>query len=261
MEDIRRRDRILFWREAAGALRILLSAILVAFAFMGMREQPLVFAGAVVAIVAAHLAHSWYESQNRRFADPELAAMWNGCQDRLTRFEQALREMGRERAGDLSEMPHTIRSVGQSLYAALRRADMVIEEVQRTEKDLLDAPPVWMAHMKGDPQAVELYRVADRNIHEYRHQYTAVMAGVRRTEAQAAVFMTTVDALRMKILGYRLVGRDPDMNSHEYLTTLAEVRLQLQSIDTALEELDLGFYPRTVHQESGRSSISDSVSS
>jgi hypothetical protein len=72
------------------------------------------------------------------------------------------------------------------------------------------------------------------------------MAGVQRTEAQSAVFMTTLDTLRMKMIGYRLVGRSPELSSHDFLEALAEARAQLQSIDTALEELDLGHYPKTV---------------
>ena len=58
--------------------------------------------------------------------------------------------------------------------------------------------------------------------------------------------MTTVDTLRMKMLGYRLVGRSPELSSNDFLSALAEARAQLQSIDTALEELDLGHYPKTI---------------
>ena len=36
------------------------------------------------------------------------------------------------------------------------------------------------------------------------------------------------------------------MSSHDFLEALAEARAQLQSIDTALEELDLGHYPKTI---------------
>jgi hypothetical protein len=72
------------------------------------------------------------------------------------------------------------------------------------------------------------------------------MAGVQRTEAQSAVFMTTLDSLRMKMIGHRLVGRGPELSSQDFLEALAEARAQLQSIDTALEELDLGHYPKTI---------------
>lgn len=72
------------------------------------------------------------------------------------------------------------------------------------------------------------------------------MAGVQRTEAQCAVYMTTLDTLRMKMIGYRLVGKSPEMSSQDFLEALAEARAQLQSIDTALDELDLGHYPKTI---------------
>jgi hypothetical protein len=36
------------------------------------------------------------------------------------------------------------------------------------------------------------------------------------------------------------------MSSDDFLVALAEARAQLQSIDTALEELDLGHYPKTI---------------
>jgi hypothetical protein len=88
-----------------------------------------------------------------------------------------------------------------------------------------------------------LYQLADRNIAEYRGHFAAVMAGVQRTEAQSAVFMTTLDSLRMKLIGYRLVGRSPEMANQEFLESIAEARAQLQAIDTALDELELGQYP------------------
>ena len=58
--------------------------------------------------------------------------------------------------------------------------------------------------------------------------------------------MTTLDTLRMKMLGYRLVGKSPEMPAQDFLEALAEAKLQLQAIDTALEELDLGQYPKQI---------------
>jgi hypothetical protein len=110
---------------------------------------------------------------------------------------------------------------------------------------MLAQPPVWQA-AAHDPQSKELYRIADKNIAEYRSHFAGVMAGVQRTEAQSAVFMTTLDTLRMKMIGYRLVGRSPELGSSEFLDALAEARAQLEAIDTALEELDLGHYPKTI---------------
>jgi hypothetical protein len=163
----------------------------------------------------------------------------------MARFEEVLRRMRKAQLAELREMPKTIRGLSKSLYAALRRADIIAQEVEATESGMLSRPPVWQASSR-DAQSNELYRIADKNIAEYRSHFAGVMAGVQRTEAQSAVFMTTLDTLRMKLIGYRLVGRSPEMQSQEFLEALAEARAQLQAIDTALEELDLGHYPKTI---------------
>ena len=56
--------------------------------------------------------------------------------------------------------------------------------------------------------------------------------------------MTTVDALRMKLLGYRLAGKSPEAPHHEFLTAIAEAKLQFQAIDRALDELDFSLLPK-----------------
>lgn len=197
------------------------------------------------AVVLFWITTSYSTSVGKRFMSKRHAAMWNGCQDRLNRFEEVLRKMRKDQVANLSEMPSTIRRVGKTLYRALRRADMIANEVEKTEKDLYNAPPIW-ATPSNDAQSKELYRLADKNIAEYRQQFAGVMAGVHRTEAQSAVYMTTLDTLRMKMLGYRLVGKSPEMSSYDFLEALAEARAQLASIDTALEELDLGHYPKNI---------------
>jgi hypothetical protein len=58
--------------------------------------------------------------------------------------------------------------------------------------------------------------------------------------------MTTLDTLRMKMLGYRLVGKSPELSSQDFLEALNEAKLQLSAIDTALEELELGPYPQMI---------------
>jgi hypothetical protein len=174
-----------------------------------------------------------------------MQSLWNGCEDRLGRFEEVLKKTRKEGVADLQEMPNTIRGVSKSLYLALRRADIITTEISATESGMLSQPPAWNASAQ-DSQSKELYRIADKNIAEYRTHFAGVVAGVQRTEAQSAVFMTTVDSLRMKLIGYRLVGRNPSLHSQEFLEAIAEAKLQLQSIDTALEELDLGQYPKNI---------------
>jgi hypothetical protein len=211
--------------------------------FGSLQNSSLMMLGFAIILVVASTAYT--ESMKRRFKSPRMRALWSGCEDRLKRFEEATKRMRKEQVADLKEVPKTIDAVANNLYVALRRADTISHEIQQSEKDLYSAPPVWVKQ-STDAQSQELYRLADRNIAEYKAQFAGVMAGVERTEAQCAVFMTTLDTLRMKMIGYRLVGRSPEMNSHDYLESLAEARAQLQSIDSALEELDLGHYPKMI---------------
>lgn len=190
-------------------------------------------------------ATAYNASKQKRFHSKRFEAMWGGCKDRLARFDDVLGKMRREQIADLSEMPKTIRRVGDNLYLALRRADMITVEVNKTEKDMYGGPPIWQSP-SNDPQAKELYRIADKNIAEYRQQFAGVMAGVHRAEAQSAVFMTTLDSLRMKMIGYRLVGKNPEMSSQDFLEALGEAKLQLHAIDQALDELDFSQMPQMI---------------
>jgi hypothetical protein len=246
MDDIQRQDLRLFVRELLSFWRLLFTGC--ALLFFGLTPVLPGFAWRFTigfVVLCVWLATSYSASEKKRFIHKRHQALWNGCVDRLNRFEEVLRKMRKDQVADLHEMPNTIRRVADSLYKALRRADIISDEVQESEKGLYNAPPIWTAS-PSDPQSKELYRIADKNIAEYRQQFAGVMAGVQRTEAQSAVFMTTLDTLRMKMLGYRLVGRGPELPSGEFLEALAEARAQLESIDTALEELDLGHYPKTI---------------
>lgn len=252
MDEIRRQDMRLFAREALSPWRLVAYFVALALAYNVGRQwgvfdsQAYRFAITVPAfLIAASLYSAYSNSVRKRFRNPRMRALWEGCQDRLTRFDETVKRLNKHQQIELREMPNTIRKVGSSLYTALRRADNVAHEVQTSERGLYAQPPVWKA-APGDAQSKELYRLADKNIAEYRAHFAGVMAGVERTEAQAAVYMTTVDTLRMRMLGYRLVGNRPEMNSQDLLESLAEARTQLQAIDTALEELDLGHYPKMI---------------
>lgn len=248
MEDIRRQDQLLLRRELLSPSRLMLLGI--AGLFLGILYR-VGFANPAYLLIAAAMAGLLYfydsreHARRRKWHNPRFRALHEGCQDRLARFEEVLKRLRKDQIADLREMPKTMRSVSESLYVALRRADIIAHEVLQSERGMQDKPPTWVAGAT-DPQSMELYRLADRNIAEYRQQFAGVMAGVERTEAQSAVFMTTLDSLRMKMIGYRLVGRRPEMGSQDFLEALAEARLQLQSIDQALEELDLGHYPRNI---------------
>lgn len=246
MEDIRRQDRILFRRELLRAGPLFVTVIAAwSFGFVvHFYSWPWALAFGATPIIA-HLITSWNRSVQARFKSKRYQAFWNGVQDRLERFEEVLAKMRKEHIADLQEMPKTMRSVAQSIYAALRRADMINDEVFKTEMGVLHRPPSWDAG-GNDPQASELYRVADKNIAEYKQHFAAVMSGVQRAEAQCAVYMTTVDTLRMKMIGYRLVGKQPDLSSQDFLMAMSEAKLQLQAIDQALEELDFRHVPQMI---------------
>lgn len=247
MDDITRQDLKLFRKELLQPWKVLALGVAEAFLWTLPLWMQAYSTKALISsfLIVFWVANSYSTSIAKRFYAKQYAAMWNGCQDRLQRFEEVLRKLNKDQVSNLSEMPATIRRVGRTLYRALRRADIISHEVAHTEKDLYGGPPVWTSTSQ-DPQSKELYRLADKNIAEYRQQFAGVMAGVHRTEAQTAVYMTTLDTLRMKMLGYRLIGKSPEMSSHDFLEALAEARAQLQSIDTALEELDLGHYPKTI---------------
>ena len=48
------------------------------------------------------------------------------------------------------------------------------------------------------------------------------------------------------MLGYRLVGKDTETPTQDFLAALTEARMQLDSIDKALDELDLTPFPKTI---------------
>jgi hypothetical protein len=185
-------------------------------------------------------------SKMKRFDNKRFAGLWTSIQERQRRFHDAIKASRKANIAEFSELPKTIDSVAESLYLALRRADIVSSEVIKSEGALGHQFPVHTHNVGNDPQAKELFRIADKNIAEYRSNFGAVMASVQRTEAQAAVFSTTLDNVRLKMLGYRLTGKQPSMSSQEFLETIAETKMQLRSIDMALDELELTPFPKTI---------------
>ncbi len=246
MDDIKRLDQRILLKELFQPWTLLCGGGLsVLWITIAIQERMPYFLLAFVITICVYLNYCWNAAERKKFQNKRLEALWNGCKDRHKRFEDVLKRVRRDQIADLQEMPTTVQRVGVTLYAALRRADVIMSEIHLTEKGLYNQPPVWAA-AASDPQSKELYQLADKNIAEYRAQFAGVLAGVQRTEAQSAVYMTTLDTLRMKMLGYRLIGRAPEMNSSDFLNALAEARAQLHSIDQALDELDLSHYPTTI---------------
>ncbi len=244
MDDVQRQDRRLFRHELWEPGRFVVAVLAVLGSLMIAKSVPgfYLFPPLILAWVGYV---SYQASKRKRFIDKRYLALWRGCEERLEKLDEVMKAMRREQIADLKEVPRTVQGVGEALYRALRRADMIAHEVSKTEHGLSSPPPLWSSP-SSDAQAKELYRIADKNIAEYRYHFAGVMAGVQRTEAQSAVFMTTLDTLRMKMIGYRLVGRSPEVSSLEFLQALSEAKLQLQAIDQALDELDFSQFPTTI---------------
>jgi hypothetical protein len=247
MHDIKRRDRKVFLKELVTLRRILVIMVVAALVSLAAQGQadPGGLLACAAALVGAVVYSAHVASVPKRFYSPKFLYLWEAVQERHVRLKRALRQLSRRGIADLAELPVTIEAVVRELYVALRRADMIENEITNSEGWLLVQPPV-PGIVTHDRQAQELYRIADKNIAEYRQRFQAVMAGVERTEAQAAVMTTTLDTLRIKMLGYRLVGRDPEAPTQDFLEAITEARMQLDSIDKALSELELSPFPKTV---------------
>lgn len=242
MDEIRREDKKLFMKEILRPSTIAATVgymVIVGAMLAGSQPNPVMALALFLAGPVFIGLRAYSRSVDKRFIHPRFGELWEGCRDRHARFDAVLTQMRRERVADLQEMPKTIRKVAEALYIGLRRADLITDDVRRTEHDVVNKPPAWGAASQ-DRQAQELYQVADRNIAEYRQQFAGLMAGVQRTEAQAAVFMTTLDSLRVKMIGYRMVGRSPELSHPDFLSAMNEAKVQLHAIDRALEELDFG---------------------
>lgn len=245
MDDVARQDRRIFFKELLKVDRIFAWGLITAFTIWLFLKihVPVGFAGLPLLFWALQ---SYSKSIQKRFIHKRYQSLWQSCEERLARFHEAVRQMRKNDLAEFSEMPKTIEAVGRALYLALRRADLVFQEVATSEGWMIGKPPPATGATPNDPQARELYRIADKNIAEYKHQLSGVMGGIQRTEAQAAVYTTTLDTLRVKMLSYRLTGRKPELSSQEFLESLNEAKLQLEAIDKALDELELSPFPKMI---------------
>lgn len=241
MNDIKQRDKELFLKELFSFGRLFLVGSLLFLVIINQTRGPWLLLLLAVAGVCAMTAYT--RSVEKRFKNRRFLLLWAACKDRLKRFNKAFSDSTKDGVVELQELPKTIVDVGSNLYVALRRADIIIDEVSASEGWLV--PPKGQAGpISPDQRTQELYLLADKNIAEYRQNYQGVIARVERTEAQAAVFTTTLDTLRMRMLGHRLSSSSPELDHGDFLQAMAEARLQLDSIDKALEELDETPYPK-----------------
>lgn len=249
MNDIQRRDRQVFLQSLFSPGRVVGSIVLFFIAVAAARLSSLGTAlqvGTASLILVTAMAYTAYQrSIPKRFREARFRQHWQACQDRAQRFDAALKAMRKHGLADLSELPTTVRKLLNDLYLALRRADQINYEISVSESMLVAHGSNVRAH-PGDAQAQELFRLADKNIAEYRQHMRAVQSAIQRTEGQVVVFTTTMDALRARMLGQRLNGRAAEVDNQEFLASITEAKMQLRAIDEALDELEMTPFPKTI---------------
>lgn len=242
MDEIKRRDRAVFRNECLNFGRLVWQVPVLLIIYTVFRVNPLIGSVAFFFHISAFLLYCFGESVKKRFIHESLRRVWKEVDDRANRFDVAAQKLKTQH--NLPEMAKTVARLRESLYTALRKADLVLHEIMSSEKsvhsNMISTPPPLL-HGQGarDSIASELYQIADKNVAEYRQLYSAVMASVQRTEAQAAVYITTLDTMRVKMLGYRLSTKNPSLEKDDFVSQMGEAKSQLQAIDTALDEIEM----------------------
>lgn len=241
MPEIAKRDRQLFWKEF---FRFRLWAMLIISGLVATAEPV---AGLIFAVftVGLHAIFSHKSSKKKRFYSRTFEAMWEQVKDRRRRLSEALSQLRKEQIADLQELPRTVEALADSLYVALRRSDMLMEEIRVSEGFRL-SEPASPPRISEDEQAKELFRIASQNRVRYKEELKGMFSGIERVEAQVAVFTSSLDALRAKSLNYRLTGKESAAPTQQFLEAVTEARMQFDSIDTALEELGASPFPETI---------------
>lgn len=249
MDDIKQRDKKVFLKEAFSLSRIMVFGavgVCIAISAAAATDSTLAVLPISLSLFALWGVSAYNASIEKRFHEQRFKRLWEACVDRRKRLEEALLALRKKKIGDLQELPGTVERLSNQLYIALRRADIVHHEIVSSE--YRTAPPVGGSPKKfiNDMQAQELYKVADRNIAEYSHHFKNVMSGVERAEAQAVVFATTLDTLRIRMLNYRLSGNAPEAEAMEFLNMITEAKMEFEAIDKALEEIALTPFPESI---------------
>lgn len=249
MDEIRKRDWEVFFgelfslRTAFGATVI----VLLTWLFTSAPSPDLKFWAIPVGGVFLGISvfACFKRSIQKRFRFQRFSYIWKEAVNRQERLTESLKRLKRKNQTDLSDLEANIRQVLPDIYRALRRADLVLHEIQ-TSESLVGPQPLVQQRTVSDLQAQELYKVADRNVAEYSQFYKQAIAGVERAEAQGIVFSTTLDTLRIRLLNYMLAGKPPEEETREFLNIVAEAKMQFSAIDRALEEIEQMPFPETV---------------
>lgn len=239
----KKKDTLTFFKELISPWRVILFLLFIGFGTMTESFQGILlygFLGLIINTVSAYRA-----MDRKRFANRKFKAIWEACKDRVTRLNRALKALNKDNSIELVEIPVTVNRTSDGVYDALRRADLVLTEIVVSEGWLRTGLDAEARQIPRDRQSQEMYRIADKNVAEYNQHYGHVVALIERAEAQAAVFLTTLDSLRIRVLGHRLKTRR-DTGSLEFLQSISEAKMQLDSIDKALEEIELTPFPTTI---------------
>ncbi|MFM9874383.1 MAG: hypothetical protein ACKVQS_13070 [Fimbriimonadaceae bacterium] len=258
MDEIQKRDWKVFLVEAL-SFRSLAAIGLIAFiAFLfstgPMHNNPLVY-GFGGALIAWTIFSAFQRSIAKRYYHERFRYLWRECRQRKEKLQEALNKSRKNKIADLAELERTVNTTMPDIYRALRRADLALREIQQSEA-MVSPSLMGNDRLVNDPQAQELYKVADRNVAEYTQHYKLAVAGVERAEAQCIVFSTTLDTLRIRLLNYSLAGRSPEAETKEFLNLVAEAKMQFSAIDKALEEIELMPFPETIVTLRGESQVS-----
>lgn len=190
--------------------------------------------GLVIAVIK-----TFVDLEARQFLNPHYLALWKSAKDRLRRFDTAYAGMKNAWDEELPVLRERVRYTADVVYEALQRADVMKHEVSKSEGHMnwSDTATLRPSSTPSDKKVQELYQLADRNVADYRQRLSAVTAGIQRCEAQTTVFITTLDSLRVRLLGYRLMGKSPEIEHQAFLETVGEAKSQLDAVDKALEEI------------------------
>src|SRR5579862_4687525 len=123
MNDVQRQDRKLFIQELAKGGRVFSVALGIGLIYLFVRLMFEIWPDkttqfdVMFGIGAALVGLMWISgarksAKAKRFHNQRYKALWDGCTDRLQKFDDVLDRMRREQVADLQEMPKTIRRVG-----------------------------------------------------------------------------------------------------------------------------------------------------
>jgi hypothetical protein len=242
MIDPQKRARDVFIAECFSPALIGQGVIIMVIMFIigpAARMAPIEAALLGGILVAGYVGiKAYFQSIPKRWYHPRFRTLSENCADRFKRFEVALSQLHSSSKAEFSDLPETVKKVATNLQNSIKHADAVLNELGKNEADIRNQATTWQANTR-DKDATQMYQAADQNIAQYRQLYDGIMAQVSRTEAQAAVFITTLDSLRIRMMSYQLASGPRGMATQEFMSLMRESQAQLETIDRTLEDIEL----------------------